>query len=34
MLMFDDDKLIYGMFELGKDLPQLCSEIYSICVAD
>lgn len=28
---YKDDDLIEGMFELGKDLPQLCSEIYSIC---
>jgi SAM-dependent methyltransferase len=27
-----DDDLIDGMFELGKDLPQLCSQIYAVCV--
>lgn len=32
MLSFEDDKLIEGMFELGKDFPQLCSEIYSVSV--
>lgn len=32
MLAFEDEKLVDGMFELGKDLPHLCSEIYSICV--
>lgn len=32
MLTFEDEKLVDGMFELGKDLPELCSEIYSICV--
>lgn len=32
MLGFDDDRLIDGMFELGKDLPQLCSQIYTVCV--
>lgn len=32
MLMFDDDRLIDGMFEVGKDLPELCSEIYSVCI--
>lgn len=32
MLMFDDDRLVDAMFELGKDLPELCSEIYSVCV--
>jgi 2-polyprenyl-3-methyl-5-hydroxy-6-metoxy-1,4-benzoquinol methylase len=32
MLGFDDEQLIDGMFELGKDLPELCSEIYSVAV--
>lgn len=34
MLTFDDSRLIDGMFELGKDLPELCSEIYAVCVGD
>ncbi len=33
MLAFEDEKLIDGMFELGKDLPQLCSEIFSVAVS-
>ena len=33
MLMFDNDDLIDGLFELGRDLPELCSEIYAVCVA-
>lgn len=32
MTSFEDDRLIDGMFELGKDLPQLCSEIFSVVV--
>jgi 2-polyprenyl-3-methyl-5-hydroxy-6-metoxy-1,4-benzoquinol methylase len=32
MLTFDDQKLIDAMFELGKDFPQHCSEIYAVCV--
>jgi 2-polyprenyl-3-methyl-5-hydroxy-6-metoxy-1,4-benzoquinol methylase len=32
MLTFEDDKLIDAMFELGKDFPQHCSEIYAVCV--
>lgn len=32
MMSFDDDKLVDGMFELGKDFPQLCSEIFAVCV--
>ncbi|HSX16783.1 MAG TPA: class I SAM-dependent methyltransferase [Patescibacteria group bacterium] len=32
MLTFDDPKLIDAMFELGKDFPQYCSEIYAVCV--
>lgn len=32
MLMFEDDKLIDAMFELGKDFPGLCSEIYTVAV--
>lgn len=31
MQSFEDDKLIDGMFELGKDFPQFCSEIYAVC---
>ena len=33
MLTFKDEALIEGMFELGKDFPQYCSEIYAVCVA-
>jgi 2-polyprenyl-3-methyl-5-hydroxy-6-metoxy-1,4-benzoquinol methylase len=32
MLNFEDDKLLDGMFELGKDLPQLCSQIFAVCM--
>ncbi len=32
MQTFKDDKLIDGMFELGRDHPELCSEIYSVCI--
>jgi 2-polyprenyl-3-methyl-5-hydroxy-6-metoxy-1,4-benzoquinol methylase len=32
MMMFEDDRLIDGMFEMGRDLPELCSEIYSVCM--
>lgn len=32
MLSFDDPKLVDAMFELGKDFPQWCSEIYAVCV--
>ncbi len=32
MLTFKDESLIEGMFELGKDFPQYCSEIYAVCV--
>ncbi len=32
MLSFDDPKLIDAMFELGKDFPQYCSEMYAVCV--
>lgn len=32
MLSFKDKKLVEGMFELGKDFPQLCAEIYAICI--
>jgi 2-polyprenyl-3-methyl-5-hydroxy-6-metoxy-1,4-benzoquinol methylase len=32
MLTFEDDKLIDAMFELGKDFPQYCSEMYAVCV--
>ena len=31
MLTFKDESLIEGMFELGKDFPQYCSEIYTVC---
>lgn len=34
MLAFKDDDLIDGMFELGKDFPQFCSEIYAVLVKD
>lgn len=34
MLVFDDDKLVDGMFELGKDMPELCSEIFAVCIPD
>lgn len=34
MLGFDNEALIEGMFELGKDFPQFCSELYAICVKD
>jgi 2-polyprenyl-3-methyl-5-hydroxy-6-metoxy-1,4-benzoquinol methylase len=32
MLSFEDPALVDGMFELGKDFPQWCSEIYSVCI--
>jgi 2-polyprenyl-3-methyl-5-hydroxy-6-metoxy-1,4-benzoquinol methylase len=32
MLGFEDDKLIDGMFELGKDFPELCSQIFAVCM--
>lgn len=32
MLGFDDDKLVDGMFELGKDFPELCSQIFAVSV--
>jgi len=34
MLTFENDKLIDGMFELGRDFPQLCSELYSVCISN
>lgn len=33
MLSFEDEKLIEGMFELGRDFPHLCSEIFSVLVS-
>jgi 2-polyprenyl-3-methyl-5-hydroxy-6-metoxy-1,4-benzoquinol methylase len=32
MTSFEDDNLVDAMFDVGKDLPQLCSEIYSVAV--
>lgn len=32
MLSFEDEKLIEGMFELGKDFPQFCSELFAVCI--
>lgn len=32
MLAFQDEQLVDAMFEVGRDLPDLCSEIYSVCV--
>jgi len=29
----DEETLIDGLFELGQDLPQLCSEIYAVALA-
>jgi SAM-dependent methyltransferase len=30
MEQFDDPALVDGMYELGRDLPQMCSEIFSV----
>lgn len=32
MLTFKDNELIDGMFELGRDFPELCSELYAVCI--
>jgi 2-polyprenyl-3-methyl-5-hydroxy-6-metoxy-1,4-benzoquinol methylase len=30
MLAFEDEALVEGMFELGKDLPEYCAEIFAV----